>query len=345
MVFSGINQLVTATQFYFYGKQHFTRTGWENNIKFYDVPDVLKNENLKLNDKVYMITGANAGIGREVTDFLASKGASIYMVCRNKERAIEAQSEIKSKFNNPDVHVLVGDCGLESDVRRIWNEFIDHRINTNTKVQLNALICNAGALSNSKSLSSEGVEVTFATHLLFGTYLLGSLALDTLRNTVDSRFIAVSSGGMYNTKFPSWDIVTGSSSSVKYDGQLAYAYAKRGQVLLCERWAEMYADSPVSFVSCHPGWTQTGGVESAYGSSKSYLEPLRSLYEGAEGIVWLAVVDNAKEKLTGGGFYLDRKPQMKHLKGLVFGESSFTKNSKGEIDLIMENLKKYSHVK
>lgn len=71
MVFSGINQLVTATQFYLYGRNHFTRTGWENNIKSYDLPDILKNENLKLNDKVYMITGANAGIGREVTEFLA----------------------------------------------------------------------------------------------------------------------------------------------------------------------------------------------------------------------------------------------------------------------------------
>ena len=71
MVFSGINQLVTATQFYFYGKNHFTRTGWENNIKSYDAPDILKTENLRLNNNVYMITGANAGIGREITDFLA----------------------------------------------------------------------------------------------------------------------------------------------------------------------------------------------------------------------------------------------------------------------------------
>ena len=46
------------------------------------------------------------------------------------------------------------------------------------------------------------------------------------------------------------------------------------------------------------GWTLTSGVESAYGSSKSYLEPLRTLYQGAEGIIWLAIVEDAKGDRT-----------------------------------------------
>lgn len=35
-------------------------------------------------------------------------------------------------------------------------------------------------------------QVTFAAHLLFGTYLLGSLAMETLEATEDSRLIVVS---------------------------------------------------------------------------------------------------------------------------------------------------------
>ena len=194
-----------------------------------------------------------SGIGREISNYLAAKGGIIYMICRNKERAIEAQNEIKNQFNNPEVYILVGDCGSEHDVRRMWKEFTDHRTSKNNNIQLNSLICNAGALSKSKTLTKEGIETTFATHLLFGTYLLGSLALPTLTSTPDSRLIAVSSGGMYNTKFPSWDVATSTSCHVNYDGQLAYAYAKRGQVLLCERWSNLYANSPVSIVSCHPG--------------------------------------------------------------------------------------------
>jgi hypothetical protein len=55
---------------------------------------------------------------------------------------------------------------------------------------------------------------------------------------------------MYNGKFPSWETATNTGNS-KYDGQFAYVHAKRGQVLLCERWAEMFPR--VKVVSCHPG--------------------------------------------------------------------------------------------
>jgi dehydrogenase/reductase SDR family protein 12 len=40
-------------------------------------------------------------------------------------------------------------------------------------------------------------------------------------------------------------------------------------------------------------------VDAAYGSAQSYLQPLRSLWQGAEGIIWLAVTDNV-DKLEGG---------------------------------------------
>jgi dehydrogenase/reductase SDR family member 12 len=48
---------------------------------------------------------------------------------------------------------------------------------------------------------------------------------------------------MYNTKFPEWEDAT-STGTKKYDGQFAYSYAKRGQVLLCERWAALHPKVP-----------------------------------------------------------------------------------------------------
>eukprot|EP01034_Spumella_vulgaris_P022640 gene22640-28780_t len=184
------------------------------------------------------------------------------------------------------------------------------------------------------TVTSEGVESTFAAHLLFGTYLLGSLALPTLNNTKDSRLIVVSSGGMYNTKFPSWSTAT-STGSAAYDGQMAYAYSKRGQVILCEEWAKLHPG--VKIVSCHPGWTITDGVEKAYGESKKYLEPLRSLWEGSEGIAWLLVEPDVT-KIESGAFYLDRKTQPKHLPGLLYGENEFTKNTPAEVFEMMLTL-------
>ena len=85
---------------------------------------------------------------------------------------------------------------------------------------------------------------------------------------------------MYNGKFPDWDIATAESTIVKYDGNLAYVYCKRAQVLLCERWTQQHPTGP-KFVTCHPGWTDTPGVDAAYGGDKKYLEPMRSMWQGS----------------------------------------------------------------
>ncbi len=66
-------------------------------------------------------------------------------------------------------------------MQRVWTEFAAQ------STRLDGLVCNAGALLNKRAETSEGVEVTHATHLLFGSYLLGTLALPLLRQTKDSR--------------------------------------------------------------------------------------------------------------------------------------------------------------
>jgi NAD(P)-dependent dehydrogenase (short-subunit alcohol dehydrogenase family) len=109
--------------------------------------------------------------------------------------------------------------------------------------------------------TSEGVESTFAAHLLFGTYLLGSLAMQALEETPGSRLVVVSSALALRTPFPTWedatstkfnvgDVGAGSGSGgtgagagtgtgagkdsggvdAAFDAQQKYAYAKRGQV-------------------------------------------------------------------------------------------------------------------
>lgn len=326
-------QFAATTQFYLYGKRRCTRTGWEAARAAYPKPDLLEDETLNLRGKSYLITGANAGIGREIATFLASKGGTVYMVCRSPARASEARSEIIEKTKNQNINLLICDCGLEADVRRMWSEFEALARAESGKVELHGLVCNAGMLLNEKTLTSEDVEATFATHLLFGTYLLGTLALPTLEATPGSRLIVVSSGGMYNTKFPLWEDATSTGTSA-YDGQLAYAYAKRGQVLLCERWSSLHPN--VKVLSCHPGWTLTEAVDKAYGDKKSYLEPLRTPWQGAEGIIWLCVAD--QQVIQGGEFYLDRSPQVKHIAGPFFTEGSFTKNTAEEVDTMMANL-------
>mmetsp|Transcript_82032 Transcript_82032/g.230129 ORF Transcript_82032/g.230129 Transcript_82032/m.230129 type:complete len:344 (+) Transcript_82032:60-1091(+) len=334
---NGLKQIVAAGQFYVHGRKHFTRTGWVNHSQAYPRPDILA-QSMDLSGRVYLVTGGNSGIGKEIAGFLLGKGASVYIVCRSPERGEAARAEMEKASGNSKIHVLAADVGIEEDIRRCWQEFCDR--SGSATPRLDGLVCNAGALANSMTTTREGVEVTFASHLLFGTYLLGALATPALSATSDSRLIVVSSGGMYNVPFPSWDVATSTAPKHKYDGQMAYAYAKRGQVLLCERWATTLASAGVTVASCHPGWTDTPAVESAYGDKKKYLEPMRSPWEGAEGIIWLCVAP--KDQIESGAFYLDREPQVKHMAGVFFSEGSYTKNSTAEVDEMMQNLEAWA---
>jgi dehydrogenase/reductase SDR family protein 12 len=231
------------------------------------------------------------------------------------------------------VQCLICDCGVESDVREMWAEFRRKAAGGT----LDGLVCNAGALFNDRTQTSDGLETTFALHLLFGSYLMTKLALPFLRRSEDPRVVLVSSGGMLNTAWPGW--AKGTAQGGDYDGNIAYAYQKRAQVLLAERWTSQHPG--IKFVSSHPGWTATAAVDAAYGENKSYLEPMRSPWEGAEGIAWLAAIPGSE--ISSGEFYLDRSPKSKHMAGAFFSEGSFTKNSEAQVDLLVANLESWSN--
>jgi len=105
-----IGQFISSTQFYLYGKSNFTKTGYDKARKLYEQPDILsEGSDLKISEYVYMITGANTGVGREIATFLAKRGAgAVYLVCRNAERAEVARSAIVDQTGNSNVFVLQG---------------------------------------------------------------------------------------------------------------------------------------------------------------------------------------------------------------------------------------------
>ena len=333
-----MGQAITSSQFYVYGRYVSTKTGYLKHVAqytakvqpcVYEPPSSTTSDGVSLSGLAVVVTGANSGIGLSVATYCAGKNATVYLLCRSAVRAGEAVESIKKAVGNPaaDLRVVECDVGSMPSVRAAMAEVGRQQGGR----PLHSVVCNAGVM-NTKREVVDGLEQMLATHLVIGSYLLAKLA-DPLMDQKEGRVVFVSSGGMYNSKFPSWGIAN-SEPPTTYDGQMAYVFAKRGQVLLAER---LTSDSGVKVVSCHPGWVDTPAVNAAYGESKKWLEPMRNGWEGAEGICHLVAC--SKSELVGGAFYLDREPQCKHIAGLFMTEGSATKNSPAEVDAMLEKLK------
>jgi short-subunit dehydrogenase len=97
-----------------------------------------------------------------------------------------------------------------------------------------------------------------------------------------------------------------------YDGNRAYARAKRALVTLTEMWAEQLRNSGVVVHAMHPGWADTPGVAGSLPGFHKITRPfLRTADEGADTITWLAAAEEAA-KVTGL-FWLDREPHTTHV--------------------------------
>ena len=128
-----------------------------------------------LAEKTVLITGANAGIGKEVARQLALRPefARIYLACRNAERANAAKAELEAATGRTIFDIVLMDVADLGSVRA-GLAAIDGSVD--------ALVMNAGVIGpQTLNLSEDGVTTVFATNVLGHVVLLdGLLAEDRL---------------------------------------------------------------------------------------------------------------------------------------------------------------------
>ncbi|MBN9099101.1 MAG: SDR family NAD(P)-dependent oxidoreductase [Pseudonocardia sp.] len=250
-----------------------------------------------LRGRVVLVTGASSGLGLATVEGLARLGATVHLVVRDAGRGAAARDAVAAAVPGADLHVTLCDLSDLDDVRRAAKELAD----TGPHV----LIHNAGVLPPSRTLSPQGHELAFATHVL-GPHLLTSLLAPSL--APDGRVVFVSSGGMYAQKLELDDV---ESTKVPYSGTAAYARTKRMQVVLTGLWADRLAASGVSVHATHPGWADTPGVTSSLPAFRTVVGPLlRTPDEGADTAVWLSAAPAAV--IGTGRFWHDRRARPEH---------------------------------
>ena len=184
-----------------------------------------------MDGKVVLVTGATSGLGLAAAEGFACLGAAVHLLARSDERGERARAEVLTRSGNSDVQVDLCDLSDLEAVRQFAARF------GRETASLDVLVNNAGAMLAERTLSVDGVELTFATNVL-GPFLLTNLLIPLLQKSAPARIVNVSSGGMYTQRIDVEDL---QAAREKFDGPTVYARAKRAQVILTELWARAAA--------------------------------------------------------------------------------------------------------
>ena len=255
----------------------------------------------RMDGRRVLVTGATSGLGLATAKGVAALGAQVVLTARGHDQAERAVAEVREAVPGAEVSYLLADMGEFDQVRGLADDFLA------AHDRLDVLVHNAGALTKEHRLTGSGTELTVASQVA-APFLLTGLLLPALSAAVPSRVIQVTSGGMYTQKF---DLATLEMGPDDYDGTVAYARAKRAQLVLMHEWVRRTGSSGISFHAMHPGWADTPGVRHSLPGFAKVMGPfLRTPEQGADTAVWLSASPMANE--TDGGFWLDRRPRWEH---------------------------------
>ncbi len=137
-----------------------------------------------LRGRICLVTGSNRGIGFATSVALARAGGHVVMVCRDEARARTALDEMRGSAGTDLGEYLITDLSSQQSIRQAAKEF-EHRHD-----RLDVLVNNAAMVSETRQITVDGRELTFAVnHLAY--FLLTRLLLDRVRAAGDGVIVNV----------------------------------------------------------------------------------------------------------------------------------------------------------
>jgi len=251
----------------------------------------------RLDGKVAVVTGPTSGLGLATACELSRLGAAVALVGRDGERLASARTRVLefSGAASESVRIFDADLTLKSELNRVAAEL------ATVYPKIDILIHNAGALFEKREETREGLEKTFAVHVLAPWILTERLKAPLSR--AGARVILVSSGGLYTQSLHGDDL---QHRKGRFEGAQAYARAKRAQLGLMSHWTQSWQGSGVTVNTMHPGWAATPGVAKSLPGFDRRMKPfLRDSRMGSDTVVWLASSPRVAGK--SGQFWFDRK--------------------------------------
>lgn len=263
---------------------------------------------LKRGKRWAVVTGSNSGIGYQVALLLARCGVSVVLACRSDARGAEAERSIRETLGEEAgvgrveyVRLDVADLGSVTQFARLME---------GRGVAL--LVCNAGAMCLPWSLTPQGFETVFGTHVM-GHALLAQLLLpELLRCSKGTARIVYSASRTVEKGILLKECFGRPEQPLKgFDKYSHYANVKMTQTTCALALADELGAGEVAVHAVHPGCVQSNIIKNAalLGSLSGFFEWANqfighiSPLEGASYVV-RACLHNDCAPAAGTGRYL-----------------------------------------
>ena len=252
--------------------------------------------------KTCVITGATSGIGWASAVQLGRLGADLILTGRDERRGVELIRRLQRDHACGNAHFMRTDLSVQREVRELAAAIRSHC------ARVDVLINNAGARFDTFRLSTDNIELTFATNHL-SHFLLTLLLLDKLQAAESARVITVSSGahGSARGDFERY------FRAENYDRKAAYGSSKLANLMFAYELARRLRGTKITSNAVDPG-----GVATNLGRNNGIMSWIRHIgyhalkrellspRKGAETIVFLAS-SPAVEGVSGKYFFRKRE--------------------------------------
>ena len=204
-----------------------------------DVPDQ--------SSKCFVVTGANTGIGFEISRVLAERGARVIMACRTKDKADTAIATLKKRVPKANLAYLPFD---QADLDSIHSA-VDI---LSGEPRIDVLINNAGVMPSRLKRTKQNFELQFAVNHL-GCFAFTVLLMPKL-SEIDGARVVVTSSNTHRKAKIDWEDLNAEKS---YVASKRYAASKLANALFFFELDRRLRNtqSKVMAVGCHPGAATT----------------------------------------------------------------------------------------
>jgi retinol dehydrogenase 14 len=212
--------------------------------------------------RTVLVTGGTGGIGKATALGLARMGAHLAITGRDRGRAEGAAREIRAAGGG-QADVFVADLSSQAEVRRLADEVIQRL------PRIDVLVNNAGGYWNTRHVTEDGLEHTFALNHL-APFLLTNLLLGRLKQSIPARVVTVSSNVQAMGHIDFGDL----QGERGYSGARAYNQSKLANVLFTYELARRLPDTSVTANALHPGVVRSSFGAEDPGSAQRVFTPV-----------------------------------------------------------------------